>query len=124
MRSACAAFVGVALALAACAAGRRPDFTLDFRASQRGVLMRDMWYGLLTHRYGCDTVMVKARGGRTLGPGATACQAAQWIDVPTVIRSWRDSTVLTEQWDYRQGACTLVLEGWSPTFLFVRTSRC
>jgi len=128
-----------ALVAAACAAGPRPDFTIDLRVAHSSTETRDMWYGLLANRYGCDTVMVKARGGRTLGPGATACQAAQWVGVPTMIRSWAESTQvierwdrqrswrepvqLIEQWDYQQG-CTLHLEGSSIAFLYVRRVRC
>jgi len=124
MRSVRVAWSIAAILLASCAGGPRPDFTLDFRNSYRGVRTQDTWYGILTHRYGCDTVMVKARGTRPLGAGASACQAASWIGIPTVVRSWRDSTQLIEQWDYRGGACTLHLEGWSTRFLYVRRVRC
>jgi hypothetical protein len=125
MRPLRAARVAAALLLAACAGGGpRPDFTLDLRQAYRGVRPQDTWFGILTNRCGCDTVMVKARGGRTLGPGASACHAAQWIGIPTIVRSWRDSTQLIEQWDYRGGACTLHLEGWSTLHLYVRRVRC
>jgi hypothetical protein len=111
-------FAGFPVVYAGCAgAGPRADFEQDFRRGTRGA-----WFTLLVTRYGCDTVLVKARATGALAPGLTACAAAEWVR-PYVVRAWSDSTGIQEEWNYvgfRSGnvagnaAGTAPTRGWSP----------
>jgi len=90
--------IGVTVMQAACAGARpRADFEQDFRGGTSGP--RSVWFSVLVTRYGCDTVLVKGRTTAALGAGVAACSAASWV-MPEVVRAWRDSTGITEEWEY------------------------
>jgi len=92
----------------------RPNFERTFYA---GRTSHDLWMGLLTTRYGCDTVAVLGNmprewngvglappwssPGRRLQVGMDACAAASLV-TPYQVAAWVDMAGIHEEWRYQE----------------------